>query len=367
MNDSCKKQWSRKHLVSSFDNTFLDKAYKNHVKNILYDIEKSMLPQTQLIVERKLKASKIEEEMKKVKAKIDELKRYYKNLQYKRNLILRNENGGDEVKERASFIRHCPKNDCRGFLSTQWKCGLCGIKACKDCHEITSDEHKCNPSNVETAKLLEKDTKGCPTCGTMIFKISGCDQMFCTSCKTAFDWRTGRVEKGVIHNPHYFEWMRRNGDNARTVGDIQCGREIDHYFVNQFGRTMIKRKEFDEDCRRIIHTRHIDIPNLREPIDTSGIREEFLMKKFDEKHFKMMIHKKKKKQELNNEIVQVLDMYVNAATDILYRFKDICRATGVHWGNSDMYKELEELKKYKDTCLDDIRDVYKTKITEIYK
>lgn len=378
MNDSCKKQWSRKHLISSFDGTFLEKSYKNHVKNILFDIEKSLLPQSQIIVERKLKAQKIEDQMKKIKEKIKKMNVAYNTLKKERASILRPchnillngvvINGETVKKERISFVRQCPNNDCRGFLSPQWNCGLCGIKACKDCHEIIhDDEHKCDPNNLETAKLLEKDTKGCPTCGAMIFKISGCDQMFCTSCNTAFDWKTGRVQKGVIHNPHYFEWMRRNGKNPRTDGDIQCDRGIDHYFILNFSRGMRKKMEFDEDCRRIIHIQHVDMPYLREPVDTSTLREEFLAKKFDEKHFKKMILMKKKKQDLNNEILQVLDMYVNASTDILYRFKDVYRKTGIHWGDSEMYKELEVLKKYKDTCLDEISEVYKTNITKEYK
>ena len=191
--------------------------------------------------------------------------------------------------------------------------------------------------------------------------------MSCTSCKTAFDWnsKSRKVKTGVIHNPHYFEWLRKNGENTRNIGDIQCGREIDHFFFLNFRG--IKNNEITEDCRRIIHIRHVDIPYLREPVDTSTLRENYLMNKFDENHFKKMILMKKKKQELNNEILQVLDMYVNASTDILYRFREAYSLTKINWKYSEMYKELKELKKYKDTCLDEISEVYKTNITKDYK
>ena len=40
----------------------------------------------------------------------------------------------------------CPNNDCRGYLSTQYKCELCILYTCHDCLEIIghnkTDEHE---------------------------------------------------------------------------------------------------------------------------------------------------------------------------------------------------------------------------------
>ena len=47
--------------------------------------------------------------------------------------------------------------------------------------------------------------------------------MWCTICKTAFSWTTGRAINGPIHNPHYFEYLR-------TIG-----RE-DEEIMNRFGQ-----------------------------------------------------------------------------------------------------------------------------------
>jgi hypothetical protein len=131
-----------------------------------------------------------------------------------------------EVAEKRAFVRACPAGDCRGFLSTAWKCGLCNVWVCPDCHDIKKeqkdDSHVCNKDALETAKLLAKEAKPCPKCAAQISKIDGCDQMWCTQCHTSFSWRTGQeVKDGEwIHNPHYYEWMRRNGKAIpRTPGD----------------------------------------------------------------------------------------------------------------------------------------------------
>lgn len=122
--------------------------------------------------------------------------------------------------QRQAFIKPCPANGCNGFLSTAWKCGLCNMWACPECHDLKGDnrdaEHTCDPNKVLTAKLLEKEAKGCPKCGVQICKIEGCDQMWCTHCNTGFNWRTGKVASGPVHNPHYFEWLRGQGITQTT-------------------------------------------------------------------------------------------------------------------------------------------------------
>lgn len=132
-------------------------------------------------------------------------------------------------KEKKSFFMQCPANECNGMVSTQYNCGLCKIKVCKDCHEMIKDkeasDHKCDPNNVATAAAIKKDTKQCPGCHIPVFRSEGCSQMWCTSCHTAFDWRTGDKIEGHIHNPHWLEFQRaqNGGVNIRAPGDQHCG------------------------------------------------------------------------------------------------------------------------------------------------
>ena len=116
-------------------------------------------------------------------------------------LVATNNNNNNE---RQSIGRPCPKENCRGFLSSQWKCSVCDMWTCPECHQLkgfTRDaHHTCNPDDVATAKLLNSDTKPCPSCRTPIHKLVGCDQMWCTQCHTGFSWRSALYKHvSIIH------------------------------------------------------------------------------------------------------------------------------------------------------------------------
>jgi len=95
-----------------------------------------------------------------------------------------NGTGGAE-RHRREFMMCCPAEKCRGFLSTSYKCGVCDKYTCSEClevlglvHETTleamKEAHKCKADNIESAKLIKKETRPCPKCGARIFKIDGC-------------------------------------------------------------------------------------------------------------------------------------------------------------------------------------------------
>ena len=80
------------------------------------------------------------------------------------------------------------------------------------------------------AELIKKSTKNCPKCAVPIYKISGCDQMYCTECHIAFSWRTGEIDNGTIHNPHYFQYQR---EIANTLNEITKFNFYDDLYQNK--------------------------------------------------------------------------------------------------------------------------------------
>jgi hypothetical protein len=86
--------------------------------------------------------------------------------------------GSEAGPARREFVMKCADENCRGFLSSAYKCGTCEKWTCPDCLLIIGPEkdaeHTCNPDTVETAKAIKAETRPCPKCGTRISKIDGC-------------------------------------------------------------------------------------------------------------------------------------------------------------------------------------------------
>ncbi len=363
---SCKREWDRKILVSKFEGTFVNKAYKQHREKVLMDRERSLLPATQPYVEREIECEKIDVELGELQEEINKLAEKMSSLRaVKRRLESK------ESTVRKNFVRKCPRENCKGFLSSQWKCGLCEHYTCNECNEVkgvTKDcEHTCKPENVATVQLLAKDTKPCPGCGAGIFKIEGCDQMFCIECHTAFSWKTGCKVFGAIHNPHYFEYLRRAGHVPRNPNEVRCGRELDHTFAAEFmGRDRCEgRKIMENICRQLIHIRHVELPrfnvnNINENLD---LRVAFMRDKLTEDEFKRRVQQREKSVQKRTDLQNILNMLLSCATEIMYRYAEQYNQTRKKetFSYAEWIMELDNLRVYTNDCLKDVSEVYKCK------
>jgi len=191
----CRYAWPRSFLNTVCTSTFLNKTYYKYRQDILMNRERSFLPQMMLYADREMRARKIDASVADVYKEEIAIRREYENklleLAQKRGRLWRKaqllREGRDEEaagaaaeqkKEVRKFIRRCTADGCKGFLSSVWKCGVCENWVCPDCFEVkgkNKDEvHTCRPEMLETANLIRKDTKPCPSCGEMIMKIEGC-------------------------------------------------------------------------------------------------------------------------------------------------------------------------------------------------
>ncbi len=72
---------------------------------------------------------------------------------------------------------------------------------------------------------MKRNAKKCPNCGVFIVRISGCDTMFCTNCGVGFHWKTLQIyTKGIVYNPHFFEYRRLHGNPQSDTEEDQCNR-----------------------------------------------------------------------------------------------------------------------------------------------
>ena len=234
----CRKKWERDFCQKNLNKSYFNGEYKEHRKGLLFDTEKARMPDTMPAVEVYKSVKILEGERRLQKVKVSELRAAYmreKDLQYGIERKLARARRGQAPAEAGApkkFIKKCPADGCEGFLSTAWKCGVCNIWVCPDCMEEKGyqkdADHTCNPDTLASAQLIKTETKPCPTCNVSIFKISGCDQMWCTQCEVAFSWRTGHRINGVIHNPHFYAAQAAAeaggaGGVVNNPGAVACG------------------------------------------------------------------------------------------------------------------------------------------------
>lgn len=544
MNTTCGREWTRQHISELFPATFINKKLRDRREHVLFEQERALMPATQPLVENVIQRRRYQDQIEDLQKRITMMVR-------ERNDIMRQQYQVGRVRnaERAEFVRACPDTECRGYLSTQWKCGVCEKWSCPDCHEVkgfTRDvEHVCNPDTLATARLLANDTKPCPNCRTGIFKIDGCfgenvpillwngdtklaqdvvvgdvlvgddgeprfvertvtgqddlyevqqknaenyivnskhklvlkcdcdpedvdgdlrmsldsenvieitvadymnlsntyqsilmgykpeditymprpvnsfshlnmdttmtpiqlvklgsgkyygwgvdknkrfllgdftvarncDQMWCTQCHTAFNWRTGRVEQ-VVHNPHYFEWLRRNGNAIpRNPGDIPCQQDLTHRVYINIRSLLTENYTVHPKCnssidlltiliRNTIHLRLTVLPRYA-PVDrvqrNEELRVQYMLNNVSEDDFKTTLQRNEKKHNKNQEIYHVLEVLSNTITEIVFRFQT--RLTNID-PLDDILPILDEINVivvYVNNCLRDIGKAYACK------
>jgi hypothetical protein len=321
---NCKKVWNREFLCNNFTKTFINNDYRDYRQKLLLDKEKALLPATQPIVEAMNNKVKLEKALRDYLIEVNKKKQeFYDEIQINDTII----NGGANNKQKKVFIRKCGVEDCRGFLSEQWKCGMCDTTTCNKCLELLKQdndndlEHVCKEENIESAKLISKDSKPCPKCAALIFKIDGCNQMWCVMCHTAFSWVTGQIETSRIHNPHYYEMLRNmsaNGEIPREpeniCNDDNTGMPNNHQIEILL---LIKRNEpeynkFKEHIlnitRKIFHMLYNHPNTFQAKYDKCkrNLRIQYLMNYITEEYWKKELQRKEKKYEKELNIYQVI-------------------------------------------------------------
>lgn len=387
---ACHKGWSREILVNNFTQKFVSHGYKARRESLLLEREKSLMPATQPYVEIERQIRRITADIAHKRKELEGLNREWQKIESLPlgplavenglvhefdALILRHKLGQEQRKkvsnvmidiqhmewwqerlmvrlhgdnidsEKRQFVRACPAPECRGFLSTAWKCGVCDNWTCPECHEVKGlnkdAPHTCDPNNVETAKLLAKDSRNCPKCAAIIFKIDGCDQMYCTQCHTAFSWRTGRIETGIIHNPHYYEYHRQRGTLQRNPGDVPCGGFPAWQTVQALcPRTHHFYLKIASAHRTYAHCMWAVAPRYTTGNgDNRDLRIKLMIGDLSEDEFKKKIQQREKARQRKTEIAQVLEMFTTVLNDLFQTY--------VNDKNIDaIYVSLNELRAH---------------------
>lgn len=315
--------------------------------------------------------------------------RNYKNAFDNGDITLLNGVDGFIVKKHIAdkTLCPCPSEHCKGYIRSQTnKCGICDIVICRSCFVIKSDPHECNPDDVETVKVIMKDSKPCPRCGTRISKIDGCDQMYCIECKTAFSWQTGLIEKGRIHNPHYYEELRRNGvalqrDPLDRPGNCEDEPRLffnDYSVMREELTNLVKllSNDYHRMHRKYIHNRYMRDNQLRLNNNDNQfklnykLRLDYLKNKYTEEQFQKLLYKNFKKRKYDMEIHTEVSSYIDACKLILLTYYDaINKLKDSEEGETKKHiTEIQNLRQlYNKLNMDLVNKIKKTSDIYCYK
>lgn len=159
--------------------------------------------------------------------------------------------------------------------------------------------------------------------------VRNCSQMWCISCQTPWDWSTGKiVTNGIIHNPHYYEWMKRNGGAApRNPADIPCGGYPTVWELRRMPKGILVRisNKFHEFHRICQELQDISERGYRSHIDnatTTSINVKFLLGDFDEKRWGQNLAKSEKKRKRDNEVQEIFVAFRMVAVELINRVQN---------------------------------------------
>lgn len=358
----CKNSQDIIFLASSLNKTWVHSTYKKHREKVLLDKQVAQLPDTQ----EKARRTKVSREHTKEieslnlqKKKLMEILKEINNKVRDHTISIHALLNSTSEKSSSSFTFKCPLPECSGFLDSSWLCGLCDNKTCKDCMEIIGDDHECDPEKVETVKMIRRDTKPCPGCGEFIHKIHGCDQMWCPTCKVAFSWRTGQIERGTIHNPEYYRWMRENNEEIpRPRNNNDCGQIPDASFLLRSIRkiwvpTGPSGRMNDDlhvhilyNCHRLIqHINYLDQGYRREATAKDArledLRVKYLLNEITKEHWMTKIQTQDKAFKKSTDTVNIWRLVRDTALPLL-------------WYTVEQFHETEDITELKNRLMKNV-------------
>ena len=332
-------------------------VYKNHHRNILWEREKSLLPDTQIFLEW-------ENEMNLLKKRL----RFGERVQFppKPRLVL------SSSSETTIFA--CPGLECRGFVSGL-QCGVCRKPVCSRCREfieiVKDDEpkkgtsshskHKCDQETVESIKAIQTDSKQCPRCKVSIFRIEGCDHMFCTHCRTHFQYSDGKIlQKSSNHHYERTPVFSKNitsyfTSTSKSASTTECNQDplVDSIpssvvdFVQLQNSNLYRALWSETSAARFLLRKRFSGVTIEVAHQESllAIRLLFLRNLITEEQAKSRVLLEDEKQEKIWRQRSLLEMYLNTVND-LQRYVYVDRSLTSINEACHIYENLIE------TCMD---------------
>lgn len=265
----------------------------------------------------------------------------------------------------------------------------------KELRKLKKD-HVCKQEDVDSVKEIRQHSRACPSCKARIFRISGCDTMWCTQCNTGFNWRTGMViaDARDLHNPHYIDFVRQNpgfqyqqhrgsGGSEQKVHSPAMDATIDNPCDRLTLETIQLPSAYavshrlgnlDITLRNIITLFQQQMLHVRDyarnkfmrgnQYDETGYALRYVTNRWDEKRWKIMVEHHDRFRQTNVEYIDVTMTWLVVMNDLfavhLPRDKSISIQEANHF-----VEQMKQISEYTNNTLKEMNTMYKRKTTLI--
>jgi hypothetical protein len=253
--------------------------------------------------------------------------------------------------------------------------------------------HTCKQEDIDSVKEIRQHSRACPNCKARIFRISGCDTMWCTKCNTGFNWRTGVIIKDArdLHNPHYIDFVRSNPGFQYTTNANEEKKAADHktnqVLDNPCDRITIETIQLpimstvyrnadiipgDNRLRTIIVGFQQQMLHVRDyarrkfatgnQYDEIDYALRYLTKQWDEKRWRIMIEHHDRFRQTNQEYIDVILTWLVVMNDLftIHLSSKLKDKDAVHF-----IEQMKKITEYTNQTLLDMNKLYKRKTTLI--
>lgn len=331
---NCKCTFTKKFLTENVGVTFVKTTWKKIEEDVLIEREREQLTATQPLV-----------------AWEKEYRRQKSRLRFGERMTI-SERPTESNNANIKDFFPCPNNACRGFIEPGARtCSVCNSNVCRLCREAISGDpslHVCNPDTLSTISMLREDSRPCPKCAALINRSFGCNHMFCTHCRTHFDWESGKILT-LSTNGHYnhLESFARNlvvrgqqrDNNSSTTNnnneqqqEEECQAEV---ILREFPRSQLSNiSEIPSDVLRILYD---DLDIIRFTADSmyneatlnlqllntlTNLRVAFLMNDIDESAWKSKVYSMNKNFQYRLHCARVFHLYIQNIYMFQHRLRD---------------------------------------------
>jgi hypothetical protein len=186
--------------------------------------------------------------------------------------------------------------------------------------------------------VINRETKPCPKCTANIYKTEGCDDMYCTHCRTYFSWTSGRITRSNS-NGHYLHLEQFARNVTVEDQDERTGCSGEGFSLNEdriplesvasmgFPKDLVGALYEDSNVVRLAKRIRYHHPTVHRETEEAyqKLQVSYLLGEIDYNHWSSRVYALHRKKQLSLLYSEILSLYLSTVDELqrkLYERRD---------------------------------------------